>query len=77
MGTIYTFQKETDLDSIADADKLLIYDASTGLTKSITATDLKVYAGNGLVNAAAAPWPSRKPIMPIAWSRSTARPALP
>ena len=54
MGTIYTFQNETDLDSIADADKLLVYDASTGLTKSITATDLKIYAGNGLVNVTAA-----------------------
>jgi hypothetical protein len=43
MGTIYTFQNETDLDAIADADKLLIYDASSGLTKSITATDLRTY----------------------------------
>jgi hypothetical protein len=54
MGTIYTFHNEADLDSIADADKFLVYDASTGLTKSATATDLKVWAGAGIVDVTSA-----------------------
>jgi hypothetical protein len=54
MGTIYTFHNETDLDSVADADQFLVYDASAGRTKSATAVDLKVYAGGGVVDATAA-----------------------
>ena len=43
MGTIYTFQNETDLDTVADADQFPIYDASSGRTKSCTATDIQTY----------------------------------
>lgn len=47
MGTIYTFHNETDLDAIAEADRFLVYDTSTGITKSCSATDLKVWCNAG------------------------------
>lgn len=47
MGTIYTFHSETDLDAVADGDRFLVYDTSTGLTKSCSATDLKIWANAG------------------------------
>lgn len=54
MSTIYTFHNEADLDAVADADQLLVYDASSGRTKSCTALDLRIYVHSGLVNATAA-----------------------
>lgn len=47
MGTIYTFHEESDIDAIADGDRFLVYDTSTGRSKSASGTDLKVFAGSG------------------------------
>jgi hypothetical protein len=52
MGTIYTFQHESDLDALADADQLLVYDADAGRTKSMTALDVKNYIASGAPVAA-------------------------
>lgn len=52
MGTIYTFHNETDLDAVADADQLLVYDASAARTKSMTALDMKNYTSAGALVAA-------------------------
>ena len=40
-----------DLDSLADTDQLLIYDASAKVTKSCTALDVKNYIGSGALVA--------------------------
>jgi hypothetical protein len=50
MGTIYTFQDEDDIGAVADADQLLIYDASSGRTRSVTAGALGGFSA-GLVAA--------------------------
>jgi len=47
MGSIYTFHNEADIDAIADGDCFLVFDTSSGRTKSATGTDLKVFAGSG------------------------------
>jgi hypothetical protein len=41
MGTIYTFNNETDAGDLATGDKLLVYDASAARTRSTTVNDLK------------------------------------
>jgi hypothetical protein len=47
MGSIYTFHHEADLDRVEEADRFLVFDTSSGRTKSASATDLKVWAGSG------------------------------
>jgi hypothetical protein len=50
--SIYTFHNEADIAALADADQLLVYDASTGRTSSCTALDMLAYtAGPALVAA--------------------------
>jgi hypothetical protein len=54
MSTIYTFHAEcSSVDSLADADRFLVYDASTGRTEYCLASDISTYAAtDGLVGAA-------------------------
>jgi hypothetical protein len=51
MSTIYTLQNEPDIGTVADADQLVIYDASTGRTRSVTALGVKNYADTGALVA--------------------------
>jgi hypothetical protein len=54
MSTIYTLQNESDIGTVADADQLAIYDASSGRTKSVTALGLKNYGSVGSLVAGGA-----------------------
>lgn len=47
MGSIYTFHNEADLDAVAEEDRFLVFDTSSGRTKSASATDIKVWANSG------------------------------
>jgi hypothetical protein len=53
MSTIYTFHAEcSSVDSLADADRFLVYDASTGRTEYALASQISTYAASdGLVGA--------------------------
>jgi hypothetical protein len=48
MGSIYTFHNEADVAALADADQLLVYDASTGRTGSCTVKDVTDYVSAGM-----------------------------
>jgi hypothetical protein len=53
MATIYTLQHETAIDSIADGDQFVVYDTSAGRVKRASGTDVKTWAGGGVVRTTA------------------------
>lgn len=46
----YIINSEPELSAVADADELLIYDASSGATNKVGADTLRQFMGNGLVD---------------------------
>lgn len=54
MSTIYTFNAEcSSMDTLADGDRFLVWDASSGRTVYCLASDISTYAAtDGLVGAA-------------------------
>jgi hypothetical protein len=54
MSTIYTLHNEANIGTLADADQFVVYDASSGRTKSCTALDIKNYDDSGTLVAGGA-----------------------
>jgi hypothetical protein len=52
--SIYTLQSEPDIGTLADDDKFVVYDTSTGRTKSTTGLQVKAYNNSGALIAGGA-----------------------